>query len=69
MRCSRARASTRLATGSSLGAKEASACPDQARAVRENNALAQGVNIRQGKVTNAAVAQTFKLPCAAVLEE
>jgi alanine dehydrogenase len=29
------------------------------RAVRENNALAQGVNIRQGKVTNKAVAETF----------
>jgi alanine dehydrogenase len=39
------------------------------RAVRENPALAMGVNIRQGKVTNAAVAQTFKLPCAPILEE
>jgi alanine dehydrogenase len=40
-----------------------------ARAVQENKALAMGVNIRQGKVTNAAVAQTFKLPCAPVLED
>jgi len=39
------------------------------RAVRENPALALGVNIRQGKVTNAAVAQTFKLPCAPILED
>jgi alanine dehydrogenase len=38
------------------------------RAVRENPALAQGVNIRQGKVTNPAVAETFHLPCAATLE-
>ncbi len=35
------------------------------RAVRENPALAQGVNIRQGKVTNPAVAETFGLACAA----
>ena len=34
------------------------------RAVRENPALAQGVNIRQGKVTNPAVAETFQLPCS-----
>jgi alanine dehydrogenase len=34
------------------------------RAVRENRGLAQGVNIRQGKVTNPAVAATFRLPCA-----
>jgi alanine dehydrogenase len=34
------------------------------RAVRENPALAQGVNIRQGKVTNKAVAETFGLECA-----
>jgi alanine dehydrogenase len=34
------------------------------RAVAENPALAQGVNIRQGKVTNPAVAETFQLPCA-----
>jgi alanine dehydrogenase len=33
------------------------------RAVRENPALAQGVNIRQGKVTNPAVAATFGLDC------
>jgi alanine dehydrogenase len=35
------------------------------KAVQENAGLAQGVNIRQGKVTNPAVADTFKLPCAA----
>ena len=34
------------------------------RAVRENPALGQGVNIRQGKVTNPAVAETFGLECA-----
>src|SRR5712692_1448645 len=33
------------------------------RAIRENAALAQGVNIRQGKVTNPAVAATFGLEC------
>jgi len=33
------------------------------RAVAENAALAQGVNIRQGKVTNHAVAATFGLEC------
>src|SRR5215813_3606703 len=33
------------------------------RAVAENAALAQGVNIRQGKVTNEAVAETFGLEC------
>jgi alanine dehydrogenase len=33
------------------------------RAVRENPALAHGVNIRQGKITNAAVAATFGLEC------
>src|SRR5437588_1715704 len=33
------------------------------RAVGENAALAQGVNIRQGKVTNHAVAGTFGLEC------
>jgi alanine dehydrogenase len=33
------------------------------RAVRESPALAQGVNIRQGKVTNPAVAATFGLEC------
>jgi alanine dehydrogenase len=31
------------------------------RAVRDNPALAQGVNIREGKVTNQAVAETFGL--------
>jgi alanine dehydrogenase len=36
------------------------------RAVRENAALAQGVNIRAGKVTNPAVAETFGLECTAV---
>ncbi len=35
------------------------------RAVGENPALAQGVNIRQGQVTNPAVAATFGLECAA----
>jgi alanine dehydrogenase len=38
------------------------------RAVRDNPALAQGVNVRQGKVTNPAVAETFGLPCVPVLE-
>jgi alanine dehydrogenase len=38
------------------------------RAVRENPALAQGVNIRDGQVTNPAVAETFELPCAPLLE-
>ena len=33
------------------------------RAVKESAALAQGVNIRAGRVTNAAVAETFQLPC------
>ncbi len=36
------------------------------RAVRDNAALLQGVNIHKGKVTNQAVAETFKLPCEAV---
>jgi alanine dehydrogenase len=36
------------------------------RAISESRGLAEGVNIRQGKVTNPAVAETFKLPCAAV---
>jgi alanine dehydrogenase len=35
------------------------------RAIRENSALAQGVNIRQGQVTNSAVAETFGVACAA----
>jgi alanine dehydrogenase len=34
------------------------------RAIRENAGLAEGVNIRNGAVTNAAVAETFKLPLA-----
>ena len=33
------------------------------RAVKENAGLAQGVNIRAGKVTNRAVAETFGLEC------
>jgi len=37
------------------------------KAVQENGGLAQGVNIRHGKVTNPAVADTFKLPCEAVV--
>jgi alanine dehydrogenase len=37
------------------------------KAVQENSALAQGVNIRLGKMTNPAVADTFKLPCEAVV--
>jgi alanine dehydrogenase len=37
------------------------------RAVRENPSLSQGVNIRQGEVTNPAVAATFNLPCAPVV--
>lgn len=36
------------------------------RAVKENLALAAGVNIRAGKVTNAAVAETFGLECVPV---
>jgi alanine dehydrogenase len=36
------------------------------RAVAENAGLAQGVNIRAGKVTNAAVAETFGLECVKV---
>jgi alanine dehydrogenase len=35
-----------------------------ARAVTENKGLAEGVNIHLGTVTNPAVAETFKLPCA-----
>jgi alanine dehydrogenase len=38
------------------------------KAVRENRGLAEGVNIRQGKVTNPAVAETFSVPCVPVLE-
>jgi alanine dehydrogenase len=33
------------------------------RAVRDNPALAHGVNIRQGKVTNPAVAETYGMEC------
>jgi alanine dehydrogenase len=33
------------------------------RAVKENSALAEGVNIRNGQVTNPAVAETFSLEC------
>jgi alanine dehydrogenase len=36
------------------------------RAVRDNAGLAQGVNIREGKVANAAVAETFGLECVKV---
>jgi alanine dehydrogenase len=36
------------------------------RAVRENPALAAGVNIKAGQITNQAVAETFRLPCVAV---
>jgi alanine dehydrogenase len=36
------------------------------RAVAENAGLAQGVNIRAGKVTNTAVAETFGLECVKV---
>ena len=36
------------------------------RAVRDNRALAEGVNVRQGKVTNPAVAATFGLECVPV---
>jgi alanine dehydrogenase len=36
------------------------------RAVKENPALAQGVNIQRGKVTNPAVAQTFGLECVTI---
>jgi alanine dehydrogenase len=35
------------------------------RAIAENSALREGVNIRSGKVTNPAVAQTFGLECVA----
>jgi alanine dehydrogenase len=35
------------------------------RAVQDNPALAQGVNIHKGRVTNPAVAATFGLECAA----
>jgi alanine dehydrogenase len=38
------------------------------QAIRANPALAQGVNIRQGQVTNAAVAHTFKFAWAPVIQ-
>src|SRR5438270_10948810 len=38
-------------------------------ALRSNPALAQGVNIRNGKVTSPAVAATFNYACASVLVE
>jgi alanine dehydrogenase len=37
------------------------------RAVKDNPALAHGVNIRGGKITNPAVAETFALECAALV--
>jgi alanine dehydrogenase len=36
------------------------------QAIHANAALAQGVNIHAGKVTNPAVAETFNLPCQAI---
>jgi alanine dehydrogenase len=39
------------------------------RAVRENPALAQGVNAREGRITNPAVAATFDLECGKVLDD
>jgi len=36
-------------------------------AVSESKSLADGVNVRAGQVTNAAVAATFHLPCAAAV--
>lgn len=36
------------------------------RAIKENQALAQGVNVQRGKVTNPAVAQTFGLECVTI---
>jgi alanine dehydrogenase len=38
-----------------------------APALNQNPALAQGVNIHQGKVTNPAVAETFNLPWVKLL--
>jgi alanine dehydrogenase len=37
-----------------------------AEAIQKSAALAQGVNIHAGKVTNPAVAETFDLPCQAI---
>src|SRR5439155_10935457 len=36
------------------------------QAIQVNAALAQGVNVHKGKVTNPAVAETFNLPCQAI---
>jgi alanine dehydrogenase len=36
------------------------------KAVKENQALAAGVNIRAGQVTNKAVAETFGFECVPV---
>ena len=36
------------------------------QACKDNPGLAQGVNVRRGKITNAAVAETFGLECHAV---
>jgi alanine dehydrogenase len=38
------------------------------RAIRENRGLAEGVNVRQGTVSNPAVAETFKVPCVPVID-
>ncbi len=38
-----------------------------AEAIQGNAALAQGVNIHAGKVTNPAVAETFNLPCQPIV--
>jgi alanine dehydrogenase len=35
------------------------------KACQDNPALAQGLNIRDGKITNRAVADTFGLECEA----
>jgi alanine dehydrogenase len=37
------------------------------RAIRENPALREGVNIKGGKVMNAAVAETFGLECVSAI--
>jgi alanine dehydrogenase len=37
------------------------------RAIRENAGLAEGVNIRGGRITNPAVAETFKMECSPVV--
>ncbi len=34
--------------------------------IRQNAALAQGINIKQGQITNPAVAETFQQPCMPV---